>query len=95
MPAEIDAFVLRFFRAPLVWEDFTARADVFLAEGEAFFGAGFFGARAAFLAGFAVFARAADALGRGAVFFCAFALAGFFEAFFFGELAIIFGVALG
>ena len=55
----------------------------------AFFGVCFLGARAAFLAGLAVFARAFNALGREAFFFCAFGLAGFFEAFFFPELAII------
>ncbi|HWM26714.1 MAG TPA: hypothetical protein VNP98_17995 [Chthoniobacterales bacterium] len=88
MAAENAAFVLTFFREPL-------GSEVFLAEADAFFSAGFWGARAAFLAGLAVLARAADALDCVAVFFCAFDLAGFFAAFFFGELAIIFGIALG
>jgi hypothetical protein len=86
--AENTAFVLAFFREPL-------DSEVFLAEADAFFSAGFWGAREAFLAGLAVFARAADALDCAAVFFRAFGLAGFFGAFFFAELAIIFGIALG
>jgi hypothetical protein len=53
------------------------------------------GALAVFLGGLAVFARGFDALGREAFFTCAFGFAGFFETFFFGELAINFGIALG
>jgi hypothetical protein len=59
-----------------------------------FFNACFFAGRTTFLAGLAVFACAV-ALGCEAFFFCAVGLTGFFEAFFFGELAINFGVALG
>ena len=43
----------------------------------------------------AVFARAAGAFDVAGFFLCAFGLTGFFEAFFFGELAIISSVALG
>ena len=54
-----------------------------------FFSGCFLGARAAFLAGLVFFARAFVALERAAFFACAFALADFFEAVFFGDLAII------
>ncbi|HEX7516672.1 MAG TPA: hypothetical protein VF345_05235 [Chthoniobacterales bacterium] len=99
MPGKIGAFpprVLKFFRAPFALEGFSARTGVFLAAGRAFltavvafFSACFLGARATFLAGLADFTLAVDALGRAAFFLCAFGLAGFFEAFFFGDLAII------
>jgi hypothetical protein len=72
---------------PFALEDFSARGFLMAA--------GFFGAGTDFLAGWAVFARAVDALGCAAFFFCAIGFAGFFEAFFFGELAINFGFALG
>jgi hypothetical protein len=77
------------FRAPLGFDIFWARTGVFLTATEARLLACAFGARAAFLGGFAVLARAASALGREAFFVCAFGFAGFFETFFLGELAII------
>jgi hypothetical protein len=65
-----------------------------LAGAAAFFTACFFAA-GVFFAGLAVFARGFAALGREAFLVCAFDLADVFETFFFGELAINFGVALG
>jgi hypothetical protein len=68
-------------------EGFTGDLPAFLAAAGAFFRSELLVECTAFLAGFALFA--------GAAFFCAFDLAGLFEAFFFAGLAINFGVALG
>jgi hypothetical protein len=86
---------LKFFRAPFDLEGFSARpgvllaAEVFLTAVVVFFSTCLLGARAALLAGLAVFARALGALGRAVFFIGAFDLADFFEVFFFGDLAII------
>ena len=75
-------------------EGFSLRAGVFFVELEAFFCAWGLCEGAVFLTGFALFARAV-ALEGAAFFFCAFGLAGFFEAFFFAGAGHNFGVALG
>jgi hypothetical protein len=61
--------------------------------------AGFFTAGAAFFEAFAAFlgvlARGVEDFGDEAFFIAALGLADFFEALFFGELAIVSGIALG
>ena len=80
-----------FFWAPFAFGVLPDRADDFFARAGAFLAAGFRTELAAFVAGLDDLACAFVALGREE----AFALAGVFELFFFGELAIFFGNALG
>ena len=80
-------------RAPFALGDFPARAGDFFAAAGAFLTAGFLilAAVAAFFAGLDDLAGFFAAFGREDFF----ALAGVFELFFFGELAIFFGSTLG
>ena len=75
---------LKVLRAPFALGDFPARAGDFFTAAGAFLAAGFLAGLAVFFAGLDDLAFAFAGFGREDFF----ALAGFFELFFFGELAI-------
>ncbi|HEX4641082.1 MAG TPA: hypothetical protein VH252_06830 [Chthoniobacterales bacterium] len=83
----ILSFGPKFFRAPLAFGDLPAwLATFFGALAAGFFATGFFAT--GLFAGFDTLARVFVTLGRAAFFAGALDFAGFFEFFFFAELAI-------